>query len=98
MDSAGVWTHSHGCPNFQKCPKPKKPSVPNPSVIQKKLCGFVFRRNNNDNRVYRSESFRFIHKNDAFLPIGRASARSLEVRTQPLFICTAGGLANFAFY
>ena len=99
MDSTGIWLHSHGCPNnVQKCSKLKKPPVPS-SVIPKKLCGFVFRRNN-DNRVYRSESFRFIHKNDVFLPIGRASARSLGV-SHPgfsIYFDLAGGYAITHYY
>ncbi|CAG7784939.1 unnamed protein product [Allacma fusca] len=76
--ASSVWCQNSSHQHHSKLVNPGKvKKSQNASVIPKKLCDFVFRRNV-DNRVYRSESFRFIQKTDSFI-VGGAARRSLKV-------------------
>jgi hypothetical protein len=60
--------HLPSRPNIQRSQKKLKNSSNNnpstPSILHRRFCDFVLRRNE-DNQVYRSESFRFIQKTDS---------------------------------
>lgn len=65
--------HSNSGSGQQQIQKWKNELTAAASVLPRKWCDFVFRRNE-DNRVYRSESFRFIQKTNSLALLAPLSA------------------------
>jgi len=73
-------------PNRHSTKKQKNESTNTPSILHRRFCDFVLRRNE-DNKVYRSESFRFIQKTDSLQLLPHLSVGLNKYRKKRLQVC-----------
>lgn len=81
----GLFSSKPSYPSPPKTPSKWKTEISNAAnYFPRKWCDFVFRRNS-DNKLYRSESFRFIQKTNSLLPplsagLDKYRSKKLQVR------------------